>query len=882
MFKRQANRESESLSRFRRGQRSDTAQRLPFIAVLLGVVAVLASFGIGHVAYRYSAKTHWNEHERFCLNEANTLAAYASTLEGLSDQALLDRIHTLWDQTSGKHKGEYLCIVDQEATLILHTTHPETVGNFAGNNTILREQPQAHGQLLDLVQTQAIHVGGYISSAGQLQIAAFAPIKARQWCLGVHRSKADVMSEFHTGMLPQFIGMIIVAGGLFPLSMLLLYRTFSTANRSRQQALKQLAFSQFVIDYSSEAIYWVDETGKFFYVNESACQATGYSSQILLELSVWDVDVDYSEEMWPDHWQKVRQQKTMTFESQHRTKSDEVYPVEITVNHVCYDGREYQCAFVRDISQRKAVEQALRSQEAQYRSLVENTPDVMMRFDRQCRHLYVSPSVEKLTQIPAARFLNKTYSDLGFDVEDCQFREEAIEAVFQWARPLEKEFQCQFGDSSRIIDWRLFPEFNAQGQVTTVMTIAKDITEQRKAREDYETLFREMIDGFAVHEIICDDEGKPVDYRFLAVNPAFERMTGYKAEQLIGKTVLEIMPGVEEHWIETYGRVSLTNDSVHFENYSRELDRYWEVTAFRPEEGQFACIFVDITSEKKLENEKAKLTAQLLRSQRLEMIGTLAGGIAHDFNNILTPIVGFVKMAMADVSEEDRIHKDLKEVSKAAKRATSLVQQMLAFSRHSQPQRSVVPLGPVIEEAVALFKHSLPANISVALHVDPDCPRVWADSTQMYQVLMNLCANGTHAMQHAGGHMEIRLHPVDIDADQIQVTPELPSGCYVRLAASDTGEGIDPAVLDRIYEPFYTTKPVGQGTGLGLSVVHGIVKSHDGDIVATSRLGVGTTFEVYLPVLEGLVSEIEDAEQVQSLCDGSMWSNVLDQEIVTL
>ncbi|NQV32060.1 MAG: PAS domain S-box protein [Phycisphaeraceae bacterium] len=882
MFKQQANRESESNSHIRRGQNSGTAQRLPVIAVLLGAAAVLASLAIGHITYRYSVKTQWNEHKRFCLNEAKTLAAYAGTLEGLSDQALLKRIHTLWNQTSGEHKGEYLCIVDQDAKLILHTTHPDTVGNFAGHNAILREEPQPHGQLLEVVQSQATHVGGYISSAGQPQIAAFTPITARQWCLGVHRAKAEVMSEIHTGMLPQFIGLIMVCGGLFPLSMLLLYRTFSTANRSRQQALKQLAFSQFVIDYSSEAIYWVDESGKFFYVNDSACQATGYSLPALLEMSVWDIDVDHSEDMWPDHWQRVRQQKTVTFESQHRTKGNEIYPVEVTVNHVYYEDREYQCGFVRDISQRKAVEQALRSQEEQYRTLVENTPDTMMRFDRQCRHLYVSPSVEKLTQIPAARFLNKTYGDLGFDVENCQFREAAIEEVFHLARPLEREVQCQFGDSPKIIDWRLFPEFNERGEVATVMTIAKDITEQRKAQEDYETLFREMIDGFAVHEIICDDEGKPVDYRFLAVNPAFERMTGYKAEQLIGKTVLEVMPDVEDHWIETYGRVSLTDDSVHFENYSKALDRYWEVTAFRPGKGQFACIFVDITSEKKLEKDKTRLTAQLERSQRLEMIGTLAGGIAHDFNNILTPIAGFVKMALADVPEEDRLHKDLKEIGKATGRAINLVQQMLAFSRQSDSRRSVMLVGPVIEEAVALIKHSLPASISVELHVDPDCPRVWADSTQMYQVLINLCTNATHAMQHAGGHMEIRLHSVDIETDRIQVTPELSSGCYVRLAVSDNGEGIDPAVLDRIFDPFFTTKSVGQGTGLGLSVVHGIVKSHGGDIVATSRLGEGTTFEVYLPALEGLVSETDDVQVLRSFQEGQEQMLVVDQDTVTI
>jgi len=682
-----------------------------------------------------------------------------------------------------------------------------------------------------------------------------------------YRSKADMMSEMHTGMLPQFVGLIVVCGCLFPISMLLLYRTCSVANKSRQQVLNKLAFSQLVIDRSSEATYWVDQTGRFFYVNEAARQATGYSSQELLEMFVWDVDVPCDEINWPDQWQEIKRQGTMTFESQHRTKSDEHYPVEITVNHVCYDGQEYNCGFVRDISKRKAAEQALQSQEEQYRTLVENTPDVIMRFDRQYRHLYVSPSVETLTRIPAAHFLNKTVGELGFDLEKCHFREQAIEDVFQSAKPLEREFQCQFGDCQKTIDWRLFPEFDEQGQVATVLTIAKDMTEQRKAQEDYETLFREMIDGFALHEIICNDEGTPVDYRFLAVNPAFEKMTGLKAETLIGRTVLEVIPDVEMHWIETYGRVSLTDKPIHFENYSRALDRYWKVAAFRPAEGQFACIFADITSVKKLEQEKARLTTHLQKSQRLETIGTLAGGIAHDFNNILTPISGFVEMALDDVDEEDKIHKDLKEISKATKRAIGLVQQMLVFSRQSDPQRHSMPLGPVIEEAVAFIKHSLPVNIPVELYVDPDCSPVWADATQMYQVLMNLCTNAAHAMQRSGGQLEISLRPVNIDAHGVLAHSEMLPGRYLRLAVSDAGTGIESAVLDRIFDPFYTTKEVGQGTGLGLSVVHGIVKSHEGEIIVTSRLGVGTTFEIYLPSVEGLTVHAEDSQGVQTVLD---------------
>jgi len=826
------------------------ARRLPLIAAFLGGLGMLASFSIGLISYNYAVDKHREEHERFCLNGAKTLAAYANTLEALSDQEVILRIHRLWDQTQTEAHDEYLCVVDQNSKLLLHSLKPDTVGNYTGDNVLPAYGSRRQGCLSEVVRAQIAYVGAYISSAGQLQIAAFAPIASRGWSLGVHRSKAAMLAEIQADFRPQLIGLVAACAIFFPISLLLLYRTFSCADRGRKQAQAQLNLTQFVIDHCADQTFWINEKGRFCYVNEAACRATAYTRTQLLEMSVWDIDADFREEEWPEHWQELKQRQTLSFESRHRIKAGRCVPVEVTLNWLVFGGREYNCAFVRDITERKAAEQALYQREEQYRTLVENTPDVIMRFDRQGRHLYASPSIEQVLPFKVDEIVGKTHRELGFPVRKCQFWEHCIEQVFASGQPREEEVEIQARGAKTLFDWRLFPEFGEQGRVATVVTVAKNITEQRRAQEDYETLFREMLDGFALHEIIFDDAGRPVDYRFLAVNPAFERMTGLRADEIVGKTVQEALPGVEQHWIETYGRVALTSEPIHFENYARELGRYWEVTAFRPTQGQFACIFEDITEAKQLEEDKKKLEVQLRRSQKLETIGTLAGGIAHDFNNILTPISGYIEMAVEDLPAHSQTCKDLRRVQRATARAKDLVRKMLAFSRQMDSEPQAIKLGPIVSEVAELVECSMPTHTRLGQHIESDCAAVFADPTQIHQVLMNLCTNALYAMKDAGGQLDIRLQPTDVDADMARVHPGLVAQGYVRLTVSDTGAGMDTGLLDRIFDPFFTTKGVGEGTGLGLSVVHGIVKGYEGEVIVTSEQGKGTTFDIYLPAIE--------------------------------
>ena len=257
-----------------------------------------------------------------------------------------------------------------------------------------------------------------------------------------------------------------------------------------------------------------------------------------------------------------------------------------------------------------------------------------------------------------------------------------------------------------------------------------------------------------------------------------------------------------------------------------------------------------------MENKLRISEEQLRQSQKMQTIGTLAGGIAHDFNNILSPLFGYTEMLLQDVPQRGRLHDDLEQILKAAKRAKDLVSQILTFSRQDESKPKPLHIHFIVKEALKLLQASLPATIKIIKHVQSDCGVILADATQIHQVIMNLCTNASYAMRENGGTLEVKLDKIQLDARKAMKFEDLDNGTYVRLSVRDTGQGMDKKTIDRIFEPFFTTKPVGQGTGLGLSVTHGIVENHGGAIVVDSEPGKGSTFQVFLPTIQ---EKIKDA-----------------------
>jgi PAS domain S-box-containing protein len=401
--------------------------------------------------------------------------------------------------------------------------------------------------------------------------------------------------------------------------------------------------------------------------------------------------------------------------------------------------------------------------------------------------------------------------------------------------------------------------------------------EQRKHAEER---FRLLIETAPTGILICDGQG-----RITEGNAQLQRMFGYTREELLGQPIEILVP--EQHRGGHVGHRSsyINTPQARPMGLGMELrGRRKDGTTFPVEislgplatdEGmQISSTVVDISERKKLEQ-------QLQTSHRLEAVGQLAAGIAHDFNNILTAISGNTKLALDEVPRDHPVQRNLAEIGKASSRATKLIRQILTFSRQQESQRQVIQLAPVIEEVLKLLRATLPANIEIHPDFRPDVPSVSADTTQMHQILMNLATNAAHAMPQ-GGVLSVQLEAIVVGDDLARTCAGLHEGFYVRMSIADQGCGMSPATIEHIFEPFFTTKPQGEGTGLGLSVVHGIMKTHGGAITVYSEPGKGTVFHLYLPAARGATEVVQPRSQVVFRGRGQRVLYVDDEEPLVL
>ena len=257
----------------------------------------------------------------------------------------------------------------------------------------------------------------------------------------------------------------------------------------------------------------------------------------------------------------------------------------------------------------------------------------------------------------------------------------------------------------------------------------------------------------------------------------------------------------------------------------------------------------DITDQKRIEQERKEYERRIQQLQKMEAIGTLAGGIAHDFNNILAAVFGYAELAVIRADNNLVLQRNLAGILEAAKRAKELVQQILLFSRQGEQELKPLQIRPLIKESLKMLRSSLPTTIKIRQQIQGDFENVLANPTQIHQIVMNLCANAAQAMEEDGGVLTVGLSQVELTEEDVRHHPGREAGTYLKLRVQDTGRGIPADQLDKIYNPYFTTKAKGQGTGLGLSVVHGIVQSYAGIIEVGSEAGRGTVFEVFLPAI---------------------------------
>jgi signal transduction histidine kinase/CheY-like chemotaxis protein len=255
----------------------------------------------------------------------------------------------------------------------------------------------------------------------------------------------------------------------------------------------------------------------------------------------------------------------------------------------------------------------------------------------------------------------------------------------------------------------------------------------------------------------------------------------------------------------------------------------------------------DVTDRKRTEEEKKKLEAQLHQALKMEAIGTLAGGIAHDFNNILSAVIGYTEIALDDIEKDTQLYDNLQEVLIAGNRAKDLVNQILTFARQSDAEVKPTKVSTIAKDTLKLIRSTIPSSIEIKQNIDSDS-LVMANPTLIHQIFMNLYTNANHAMEDEGGVLEVNLVDVTLDSALTKFHKGMKPGDYLKLTVSDTGTGISPNIIGLIFEPYFTTKEPGEGTGMGLAMVHGIVKGYDGEITVESKMGKGTVFTVYLPI----------------------------------
>ena len=372
-------------------------------------------------------------------------------------------------------------------------------------------------------------------------------------------------------------------------------------------------------------------------------------------------------------------------------------------------------------------------------------------------------------------------------------------------------------------------------------------------------------------------------YRFASVNRAFADLFGAPASEYVGKVLNERLPAsIREPVLERYRTASESRTPVTWEMVipSRAGTKHVEMTVAPIFDSTGACTsFVgsihDITLRVQAEAERTRLVTQLNQAHRMQALGTLAGGIAHDFNNILAAISGNAGLALQESSLDDTTRTHLSEIKKASHRAIELVRQILTFSRHAPPKRELVDAIEVTREAMAMLRATLSPSVAIEVNFSAATPRFAGDSTQFHQIVMNLVTNAAHALPARGGSVRVQLDGVHLAEGRTAMA--LPAGDYLRLTVSDNGCGMDAATLKRAFDPFFTTRQPGEGTGLGLSVVHGVVQNHRGDIEIRSRVNEGTTVTVLLPAA-AVDHEVAPVPEAKARGDGEHVMYVDDEE----
>jgi two-component system cell cycle sensor histidine kinase/response regulator CckA len=544
-----------------------------------------------------------------------------------------------------------------------------------------------------------------------------------------------------------------------------------------------------------------------------------------------------------------------------------------------------------DITERKISEAALIESERKWRNILVNTPQIGISLDPSAKVIFVNDHFLELTGWDEQDVVGKDWFDMF--IPD-QIREE-VRQVFitvmsqkdtHGFSSYENEIMTKTGEL-RNVAWSNVPTKDPQGNIVDVTCLGIDLTERTRAEENLrasEANYRLLVENQTDLVVKVGLDGK-----FLFVSPSYCKLFGKTEAELIGH---KFMPLVHEDDRDITAKVMEGLFSPPHTAYveQRALTRdgwrwlAWADSAVLNQDNKVVEIIGvgrDITDRKQAEEEREHLQAQLAQAQKMDALGTLASGIAHDFNNVLAAIMGYSELALDDLAEDQPVRQDIEQITKAASKAKSLVRQILTFSRKAEANKEPLSINKVINEAVSILGRTLPKMVRLELQLQDELKPVKADSQQIEQVLVNLATNAVDAISDEG-QITIATEFIVVNKKTCDVCHEVFSGEYVLLSFQDTGAGISEQNKAKIFDPFYTTKRIGEGTGLGLSTVFGIVTGHGGHINYQSQPGRGTKFSIYLPVVEQKISEkiISTTERVNKLQGNETILVVDDEETV--
>ena len=628
-----------------------------------------------------------------------------------------------------------------------------------------------------------------------------------------------------------------------------LEKAASDRRRLDESFLREKNFSDSIIDSLPGIFYFFTDKGKFVRWNKNFENVSGYSLEEISRMSPIDFFEGEDKEKVAQRIQEVFSKGKSSVEADFVSKNGTKTTYYLTGIHLIIDHANYVVGMGIDRTEEKRSEAALRKSEEKYRSIFENIIDGYYEVDLPGNLTFFNNSLADITGYTKAELMGLNYREY-MEEETTKRIYQVFNEVYRTGRPIrgyEYEILSKKGKSKIQVETSLSLIKDEEGLPIGFRGVLRDISHRKyaeKAMLESEEKYRLLVDNAGDAIMVIQDDV----VRFS--NPKARGLLAYSEHELSKMKFADFI-----HPEDRGGVVRIYNKALKGEKHpdiytfrviSKAGKELWmEINSIMLEwEGRPATLnfFRDIS-------EKKKLMEQLQQAHKMEAIGTMAGGIAHDFNNVLTSVIGYTELALDDAMEGTLQRENLREVLIAGNRAKNLVQQILTFSRQAEQEQKPVQVKPIVNEVLKLLRASIPSTIKIEKKIQSNA-LVMGNSTQIHQVLMNLCTNSAHAMEDKGGVLTVSLFDIELDSVFVSNYPGLKAGRYINLEVTDTGHGISPAIHKKIFDPFFTTKGPGEGTGMGLSVVHGIVNNYGGGIYVYSELGHGSTFKVFIPSIE--------------------------------